>query len=81
MSDRVSVGRTRWVTHMVLYGTSMFSPFKTCVAFFPLPYFLYTPLTLMAKSDPISDPIHTLVSGVGMMKQIREFPDNASCST
>ena len=40
-------------THMVLYETSMFSPFKTRLAFFPLPYCLYTPLTLTARADAI----------------------------
>ena len=41
--------------YIVLYGTSMLRPLKTCLAFFPLPYFLYTLLTLTAKSDVISD--------------------------
>ena len=48
-------------TYMVLYGTCMSRPFKTCLAFFPLPYFLYTPLTLMARfdSDAISPPVQS----------------------
>ena len=35
----------------------MFSPFKTCLAFFPLPYLFYTPVALMTKSDRESDAI------------------------
>ena len=40
-------------TYIVWYGTTMLIPFKTFLAFFPLPYCLYTPLTLTAKSVAI----------------------------
>ena len=35
----------------------MFSPFKTYLAFFLLPYFLYAPVALMARSNQESDAI------------------------